>query len=106
MKFGSKYARKLQRKRPITNDIWHLDKVVISISGKKHWLWRAVDQDGYVLDEIIQNHRNTKTAKQLLQHLLKKQGLIPKRIITDKLGLTVLPNAKACHTLSIVPIRV
>jgi hypothetical protein len=40
------------------NDIWHLDEVVISIAGKKHWLWRAVDQDGYVLDEIVQSRRN------------------------------------------------
>ena len=59
--------------------------MVISISGKKHYLWRAVDQDGYVLDEIVQNRRNTKAAKRVLIRLLKKQGLPPKRIITDKL---------------------
>ena len=59
--------------------------MVISISGKKHWLWRAVDQDGYVLDEIVQSRRNTKAAKRLLTRLLKRQGAAPKRIITDKL---------------------
>jgi len=53
--------------------------------ARKCWLWRAVDQDGYVLDEIVQNRRNTKAAKRLLTRLLKKQGLAPKRIITDKL---------------------
>jgi putative transposase len=59
---------------------------VITIAGKKHWLWRAVDQDGYVLDEIVQARRNTKAAKRLLMRLLKKQGCPPRRMITDKLG--------------------
>ncbi len=62
------------------------DEVVISIAGQKHWLWRAVDQDGYVLDEIVQSRRNTKAAKRLLTRLMKKQGMAPKRIITDKLS--------------------
>ncbi len=83
-KFGPVYARRLRRKQPSSSDIWHLDEVVITIAGKKHWLWRAVDQDGYVLDEIVQNRRNTKAAKRLLVRLLKKQGVAPKRIITDK----------------------
>lgn len=85
LKFGPNYARRLNRKQSSSNDIWHLDEVVITISGKKHWLWRAVDGDGYVLDEIVQSRRNTKAAKRLLQRLLKKQGLAPKRMITDKL---------------------
>jgi putative transposase len=59
--------------------------VVITIAGQKHWLWRAVDQDGYVLDEIVQFRRNTKAAKRLLTRLMKKQGMAPKRIITVKL---------------------
>ncbi|CDN51358.1 IS6 family transposase [Neorhizobium galegae] len=84
-KFGVAYAKQLRRKKPSRKDIWHLDEVVISIGGRKHWLWRAVDQDGYVLDEIVQTRRDTKAAKRLLVRLLKKQGLSPKRIITDKL---------------------
>ncbi len=84
-KFGTAYAKQLRRKKPSRKDIWHLDEVVISIGGQKHWLWRAVDQDGYVLDEIVQARRDTKAAKRLLVRLLKKQGLSPKRIITDKL---------------------
>ncbi|WP_457588701.1 IS6 family transposase [Ensifer canadensis] len=56
-----------------------------SVAGRKHWLWRAVDQDGYVLDEIVQSRRDTKAAKRLLIRLLKKAGMPPKRIITDKL---------------------
>ncbi len=86
LKFGPDYARRLKRKRPSRCDIWHLDEVVITISGQKHWLWRAVDQDGYVLDEIVQTRRDTKAAKRLLKRLLKKQGRPPRRMITDKLG--------------------
>ncbi|TBA93104.1 IS6 family transposase, partial [Rhizobium ruizarguesonis] len=84
-KFGAAYAKQLRRKKPSRKDIWHLDEVVISIGGRKHWPWRAVDQDGYVLDEIVQTRRDTKAAKRLLVRLLKKQGLSPKRIVTDKL---------------------
>ncbi len=62
-----------------------MDEVVISIGGRKHWLWRAVDQDGYVLDEIVQARRDTQAARRLLVRLLKKQSLTPKRIVTDKL---------------------
>ena len=86
LKFGRAYARRLRRKRPSRRDIWHLDEVVVTISGQKHWLWRAVDQDGYVLDEVVQSRRNTKAAKRLLKRLLKKQGCPPRRMITDKLG--------------------
>jgi putative transposase len=85
LKFGPDYARRLRRKTPSRHDVWHLDEVVVTIAGQKHWLWRAVDQDGYVLDEIVQTRRNTKAAKRLLRRLLKKQGVAPKRIITDKL---------------------
>jgi putative transposase len=85
-KFGREYARRLRRKQPRPTDIWHLDEVVISIAGKKHWLWRAFDQEGYVLDEIVQTRRNTKAAKRMLKRLLKKQGCPPQRLITDKLG--------------------
>ena len=86
LKFGPDYARRLRRKRPNCRDIWHLDEVAVIIAGKKHWLWRAVDQDGYVLDEIVQIRRDTKAAKRLLKRLLKKQVCPPRRLITDKLG--------------------
>src|SRR5215212_3143647 len=82
LKFGPDYTRCLQRKAPSRHDIWHLDEVVIQIAGKKHWLWRAVDQDGYVLDEIVQTRRNTKAAGRLLKRLLKKQGCSPRRMRT------------------------
>ena len=86
LKFGPDYTRRLRRKTPSRRDIWHLDEVVVTIAGQKHWLWRAVDQDGYVLDEIVQTRRNTTAAKRLLRRLLRKQGGPPRRMTTDKLG--------------------
>ena len=86
MKFGRDYARRLKRKRASRRDIWHLDEVVVTIGGKQHWLWRAVNKDGYILDEIVQTRRDTRAAKRLLTRLLKKQGCPPRRMITDKLG--------------------
>jgi putative transposase len=70
--FGTAYARQLCRKRPLRKNIWHLDGVVISIGGREHWLWRAVDQDDYVLDEIVQAHRDTQAPRRLLVRLLKR----------------------------------
>ena len=61
-------------------------QVVISIAGRKHWLWRAVDQHGVVLDILVQSRRNAKAAKRLLRKLLKKQGMAPRVMITDKLA--------------------
>ena len=86
LKFGLDYARRLERKKPSCRDIWHLDEVVVAIGGCKLCLWRAVDLDGYILDEIVQTRRDTKAAKRLLTRLLEKQGCPPRRLITDKLG--------------------
>jgi putative transposase len=72
--FGPDYAHRFHRKPAGHNDIWHLDEVVIAISGRKHWLWRAVDKDGYVLDEIVQTRRNPKAVRRRLARLLQKQG--------------------------------
>jgi putative transposase len=63
----------------------HLDEVVIAIAGEKHWLWRAVDQEGFVLDVLVQRRRDKKAAKRLFRKLLKKQGRVPRVLITDKL---------------------
>ena len=67
-------------------DKWHLDEVVIGIAGRKHWLWRAVDQYGIVLDILVQSRRNAKAAERLLRKLLKKQGAAPRVMITDKVA--------------------
>src|SRR5215218_451884 len=86
MKFGQGYANQIRRRLPAPGDKWHLDEVVITIAGEKHWLWRAVDQNGAVLDILVQSRRNAKAAKRLLRKLLKKQGIAPRVMITDKLA--------------------
>jgi putative transposase len=61
----------------------HLDEVVLKIAGKKHYLWRAVDQHGVVLDVLVQSRRDKKAAKRLLRKLLKKQCRAPRVMITE-----------------------
>jgi putative transposase len=85
-KFGRHFANGNRRRSAgKLGDKWYLDEVVISIGGKKHWLWRAVDQDGFVLDVLVQSRRNTKAAKRLMRKLLKGQEHSPRVMITDKL---------------------
>jgi len=84
-KFGPAIAHGLHRRQSQPGDYWHLDEGVVTIKGRKFWLWRAVDQHGVVLDEILQGRRDTAAAKRLLTRLMKKHGQTPKRFITDKL---------------------
>ncbi len=86
LKFGQSFANQIRRRLPAAGDKWHLDEVVITISGVKHWLWRAVDQTGTVLDILVQSRRDTQAAKRLLRKLLKKQARPPRVMITDKLA--------------------
>jgi transposase-like protein len=85
LKFGRLIARNLRRSPSRPSPRWHLDEMVIKIRGRKHWLWRAVDDEGEVLDFLVQPKRCAKSARRLLRKLLKKQGFAPKRITTDKL---------------------
>src|SRR3954471_3672915 len=82
----SAFADQIRRKLPCPGDKWHLDEVCLMISGTKHWLWRAVDQDGVVLDVLVQSRRDKRAAKRLLRKLLKKQCRAPRVMITDKLA--------------------
>lgn len=85
-KFGRHFAGEIRRRSAgRLGDKWYLDEVVIAIGGEKHWLWRAVDQDGFVLDVLVQSRRNTKAAKRLMRKLLKGQGHSPRVMITEKL---------------------
>jgi putative transposase len=84
-KFGQEYANQLRRRRPRPGDKWHLDEVFLTINGARHYLWRAVDQDGYVLDILVQSRRNKKAAKKFFRKLLKGLTYVPRVIITDKL---------------------
>ena len=85
LKFGPDIAANLRCRRPRPSDHWHLDEMVVRINGRKHWLWRAVDNEGEVLDFLVQPRRNAKAAKRLMKKLLKRQGFAPTRIVTDRL---------------------
>jgi len=85
-KFGQTYANALRRRRPRPGDKWHLDEVFIRISGVQHYLWRAVDQDGNVLDILVQSRRDKAAATKFLRRLLKDLAYVPRVVITDKLA--------------------
>ena len=85
-KFGQAYANQLRHRRPRPGDKWHLDEVFLKINGKTHYLWRAVDQQGNVLDILVQSRRNKGAAKKFFRKLLKGCEYVPRVIITDKLG--------------------
>ena len=84
-KFGPAFARNLRRLRSRPSGTWHLDEMVISIQGRRHYLWRAVDDEGEVLDMLVQHRRDTAAALKLMRSLIKKQGFVPAVIVTDKL---------------------
>jgi putative transposase len=84
-RFGPQYAVGLRHRRPQARDKWHLDEVFIKINGVRHYLWRAVDQDGSVLDILVQSKRDAKAAKRFLVKLMKKQRRVPRVLVTDKL---------------------
>jgi putative transposase len=86
MKFGQAFANQIRRRLPQAGDKWHLDEVVLKIAGTTHWLWRAVDQHGVVLDVLVQSRRDARSARHLLRKLLKRQGRVPRVLITDKLA--------------------
>src|SRR6202022_3166458 len=86
LKFGPMIARNLRRRRPRPSDQWHLDEMVVRIAGERMYLWRAVDHEGEVLDMLVQRRRDTRAALRLMRKLLKKQGFVPKLLVTDKLG--------------------
>src|SRR3712207_6105729 len=86
LKFGQEFANRIRRRLPQAGDKWHLDEVAIKIAGVQHWLWRAVDQNGMVLDVLVQSRRDKRAAKRLLRKLLKRQCRAPRVMVTDKLG--------------------
>jgi putative transposase len=86
LKFGQAFAKALRRRRPQPGDKWHLDELFLKINGQTHYLWRAVDQDGHVLDILVQSRRNAKAAKRFFRKLLKGLCYVPRVLITDKLA--------------------
>ncbi len=84
--FGQTFANALRRRRPRPGDKWHLDEVFLKINGTTHYLWRGVDQDGNVLDILVQSRRNAVAAKRFFRKLLKGLCYAPRVLITDKLA--------------------
>ncbi|MEP1230086.1 MAG: IS6 family transposase, partial [Litorimonas sp.] len=85
-KAGTVYAKRIKSRAEAPSPVWHLDEVYTKVAGKMVYLWRAVDDEGTVLDVIVQRRRNTKAAMRLLRKLFRNQGIKPTRIVTDKLG--------------------
>jgi putative transposase len=85
-KFGQAYANQLRRRRSKPGDKWHLDEVFLNIHGERHYLWRAVDQEGNILDILVQRRRDKHAAKKFFRKLLKGLVYVPRVIITDKLA--------------------
>src|SRR3954449_9140104 len=85
IKFGPVFARNLRRARPRPADTWHLDEMVVSVQGRRMYLWRAVAAEGEVLDLLVQPRRDKTAAVRLLRKLIKKQGCAPTVLVTDKL---------------------
>ncbi len=85
-KFGPDYARQLRRRQSRLGDTWFLDEVFVKINGQRKYLWRAVDQDGDVIDILVQPRRDGRAARRVFRKLLKSQRRKPFRLVTDKLG--------------------
>jgi putative transposase len=85
LRFGLEYARGLRHRRGRQGDTWYLDELFVKIQGQQKYLWRAVDEDGDVLDFLVQSRRNHRAAKRFFRKLFKRQRREPRRLITDKL---------------------
>jgi putative transposase len=101
--FGPQFARRIKARLGSRGDRWFLDEVVVSIRGKRRYLWRAVDQDGDVLDILVQKRKDAKAARRFFRKLLKGQGQLPLDITTDKLASygaakrEVMPSVPHCR---------
>src|ERR671912_2647866 len=85
LRFGTDFAARLRKRRPRPGDTWHMDEVYLRINGVLHYLWRAVDENGVVLDILVQGRRNAAAAKRFFKRLLAGLKYKPKRIVTDGL---------------------
>ena len=93
-KFGKTFSDQIRQRAPARGDKRHMDEVAVSIAGEQHWLWRATDQKGFVLDVLIQRRRDTRAAQRLMRKLLKSAVTPPRVMITDKLGSYGAARAK------------
>src|SRR5260221_3888411 len=84
--FGRQIAGRLRARRPVPHRRWHLDEVVVSIGGRRMYLWRAVDAEGEILDVLVQARRDTRAARRLMLKLLRRHGTAASVVVTDRLG--------------------
>lgn len=96
-KFAQTFANRLRRRRPRPGGRWHLDEVFLKINGVQPYLWRAVDQDGAVLDILVQSRRNSKAGKRFFKKLLKGLRYVPRVVFTDR------PKSYAAAKAKIIP---
>jgi putative transposase len=99
VKFGQTYANGLGRRRPRPGDKWHLDEVFIKINGKTHYLWRAVDQHGNVLDILVTSRRDAKAATRFFRKLLTDLEYLPRVLVTDKLASYPVAHRRLMHSV-------
>jgi putative transposase len=85
-KFSAKYSKRLKKWRGLVGDTWHLDEVYLKIDGRNQYLWRAVDQDGEVIDILVQSHRDSRAAERFFRKILRVEGALSRRVITDWRG--------------------
>ena len=83
--FGPDYVGRLRRRRARMGDTWYLDELFLNIQGRRQYLWRAVDQDGDVMGILVQPRRDRGAVTRFFRKLLKAQGRVPQRLVTDKL---------------------
>lgn len=93
-KFGRQYAKKIRRQRGPMGDTWHVDEVYLKIDGQQKYLWRAVDQEGQVLDILVQAKRNKLAAARFFKKVLRGTCKAPREIVTDKLASYIQPRAR------------
>ena len=93
-RFGRDYAKRIRAQRGPLGDTWHLDEVFIRIGGRLQYLWRAVDQDGSVLDILVQSRRSKKAAARFFRKLLRGLKYAPRVVVTDRLASYIAPCAE------------
>jgi putative transposase len=103
-KFGPAYARSIKKRRGSLGDTWYMDEVyIVTVRGERRYLWRAVDQDGDVLDILVQKRKDKQSAVRFFKKLMKGQGCSARKIVTDKLPSygaarkEIMPTSMHCH---------
>jgi len=104
-KFGPLFSKRLKHRHPGFGDTFFIDEVFVTIAGRRHYLWRAVDQGGDVVDVYLQTRRNAEAAKRFFRRLIRSHGTSPRKIVTDKLGSYGVASLQLAEAGAAVPER-